>query len=183
MRSLAAFYDRVRPDVLAVCEIDAGDALALATRFALQWAYRGGQAVFWLGALRATGIRDNYLPFSPVRPFERRGIVEVTMQIADAPATILATHVAAEREQRIREVRHLRTVARGAHPACIVFAVMPASRIELGGLGFTRAGCRGVDNEALYVRGYHIEQAADDVQPHRGIGTPLVARLRPIQPG
>lgn len=182
MRSLAAFYDRVRPDVLAASEIDSGDALALATRFALQWAYRGGQAMFWQSALHATEIRDTYLPFSPARPFERRGIVEVSMQIATVPSTILATHVGAEREQRIRELRHLRSVARDANHACIVFAVMPAGRVELGGLGFTRAGCRGVDNEALYVRGFDIEHAADDAQPHRGIGTPLVARLRITAP-
>lgn len=180
MRSLAAFYDRARADVLAVTEIDAGDALALATRFALQWAYRGGQAVFWQRGLRATAIRDNYLPFSPARPFERRGVVEVTLQVFGAPCTVLATKVSAQREPRVREVRHLRTVARGAQRACIVLAVMPPNSAELRGLDFVRAGCRGVDDEAIYVRGLSIARAGGDNHAHKGIGTPLLAELVPI---
>ena len=177
MRSLAAFFDRARPDIFAVSEIDAGDALALATRFALQWGYRGAQSVFWRSDLRAVAMRDNYLPFSPSRPFDRRGIIELTLQFANSPCTVLATQIGADRDQRIREMRHLRTVARGAAHACLVFAVLPSGRIDLTDLGFKRAGCRGVADEALYVRGFDIAQAQDDKHAHRGIGTPLVAKL------
>lgn len=182
MRSLAAFYDRAAPEILAVCEIDAGDALALATRFALQWAYRGGQAVFWQSTMRATGIRDNYLPFTPARPFERRGIVEVTMQMFERPGAVLATQIGTERDQRVREVRHLRSVALTAPRQCIVFSIMPPNRVELGGMGFTRAGCRGVEDEAVFVRGLEIIDARDQGASHRGIGTPIAVRLRAIQP-
>lgn len=177
MRSLAAFIESVKPDICAVCDIESGDALALATRFIMQWAYRGGQAVFWNKHAQATEILDEYLPFSPRRPFERRGLVRVDLRVGSWPARVYATQIGAERDQRIRDLRYLRAALRDTSGACMLFCVSPPSRIEYGDLGFTRAGCRGVDGETLWLRGFDVQSAQDD-KPHRGIGTPLVAKLR-----
>ena len=177
-RSLAAILERVQPDIFAVCEIDAGDALAMATRFVLQWGYRGGQALFWRPELRAGPIRDAYLPYSPMRPFERRGMVGVDLQIGAREVALLATQIGAQRDQRIREWRSVRTTLRTVAGAAVVFCVLPAGKVGLEDLGFVRAGCRGVDDECIFARGLEILEAGDDTSPHRGIGATLVARLR-----
>ncbi len=176
MHALAAFIARAQPHILGISEIDSGDALALATRFALQWAYRGGQAVFWKPQFKAVSVSNAHPPFSPLRPFERRGVVRVDLEIAGAPVRVFATQMSAERERRIRELRYLRTSLRQTDGPCIVFCVSPPSRIEYGDLGFTRAGCRGVHDETVWVRGFDVRGARDE-RPERGIGTPLVAAL------
>ena len=168
----------MQPDIFAVSEIDAGDALAIATRFALQWGYRGGQAVFWKPAFVAGPIRDTYLPFSPLRPFERRGLVRVDLQLARASVGVFATQIGPERDQRIREWRYVRNVLRTAAGPALVFCLLPQARSTLSDLGFVRVGCRGVDDECVFARGFAVEEAADDTSAHRGTGTAIVARTR-----
>ncbi|MDQ6929694.1 MAG: hypothetical protein M3126_03375 [Candidatus Eremiobacteraeota bacterium] len=177
MRSLAAFIARAQPNLLAVCGIDAGDALAIATRFALQWAYRGGQAIFWKPDYQTVYVRDTYLPFSALRPFERRGLVRVDLRMNGTVVHAIATQIGRERDQRIREVRYVRALLRDTTGPCIFFCVSPPSRIGFTDLGFRRAGCAGVDGEALLARGFAIESAGDE-RATRGIGTPHVADLR-----
>lgn len=179
MRSLAAFLARTNADVFAACEIDAGDALAVATRFALQWGYRGGQALFWKPALTALSVQDTYLPFSPLRPFERRGFLSVAIRGLTG-FTAVATQIGRERDQRIRETRYLRTRLRALEGSAIVFGIIGTSRTDLYDLGFVRAGCRGADDEAIYVRGFRVLAAGEDAAGHRGIGVPLCAQLEPL---
>lgn len=177
MRSLAAFVARTDPTIFAVSEIDAGDALAIATRFVLEWGYRGGQALFWKAPFQSARIYDAYLPFSAARPFERRGILRVAMQAGNKPLTVVATQIGTQRDQRIRELRALRTVLRKVEGACIVFCVFASGRIDLLDLGLTRAACRGTHDEAIYTRGFTVTGAHEDTTPHRGIGTPTIAQL------
>ena len=180
MRSLAAFLARSNADMFAVCEIDAGDALALATRFALQWGYRGGQALFWKPALNAAAVRDAYLPFSPLRPFERRGFVHVPLAVGAMRFAAIATQIGRERPQRVRELRYLRSRLRELEGAAILFGIIGSSRVDLYDLGFVRAGCRGADDETIYARGFRVLDAGEDGAAHRGIGVPLCARVQRI---
>ncbi|MDP9018122.1 MAG: hypothetical protein M3N19_07365 [Candidatus Eremiobacteraeota bacterium] len=182
-RSLAALIARLDPQVFGVCEIDAGDALAIATRFAMQWGYRGGQAVFWKPRFTALTIRDEYLPFSAARPFERRGLLRIALRNEREHIKMVATQIGSERDVRIRELRHLRNALREERDPCVVFSILPPGRIGLEDLGFKRAGCLGVDNEAIYTRGFAIKEAYDDNHTHPGLGTPIVAGLRIIPKG
>ena len=176
MRSLAAFLAQSQPHIVAVCDIEPGDALALATRFALQWVYRGGQALFWRPQYEALKIVDAYLPFSPLRPFSRRGVVRVDVMIAGVAVRVFLTQIGSRRDARIRELRYLRETLRETQGPCILFAVAPPSRIHYGDLGFVRAGCPGVDGETVWARGFEIATARAD-RPHPGIGTPLLVWL------
>ncbi|GAC1391765.1 MAG: hypothetical protein NVSMB31_09380 [Vulcanimicrobiaceae bacterium] len=165
---------------MAICEIDAGDALAIATRFAMQWGYRGGQAVFWKTRFSALTIRDEYLPFSPARPFERRGFLRIALRSEHTHLKIVATQIGTEREMRIRELRHLRAALREERDPCIVFSILPPGRVGLKDLGFERAGCRGVHDEAIYTHGFSLVEAYEDRHSHPGLGTPMYAKLRVI---
>src|SRR5581483_9148979 len=113
--SLASLVDDARPDVLAVCEIEPGDALSLATRFALQWAYRGRQALFWSARVRADAVHDLYLPRAG-RPFERRGLLRVDASLDGDPCALVATQFASDRGERIPELRFARSQLRGCGP-------------------------------------------------------------------
>ena len=178
MRSLAAFVARTDPTIFAVTEIDAGDALAIATRFELQWGYRGGQALFWKSPFQSARVYDAYLPFSPARPFERRGILRVAMQADDTPLTVVATQIGTQRDQRIRELRALRTALRKVEGACLVFCIFASGKIDLHDLGLARATCRGTHDEAIYTRGFTVTNAHEDTASHRGIGTPTLAQIQ-----
>ncbi|MBV9148979.1 MAG: endonuclease/exonuclease/phosphatase family protein [Candidatus Eremiobacteraeota bacterium] len=179
MRSLATFIDRVDPDVLALCEIDAGDALALATRFARQWAYRGSQAIIWKPQLHQARVRDAYLPRTPLRPLERRGLLRVATQLGESPLELVATQIAAEREQCVRDLRYLRSSLRRIRAQCLLLAVLPDSRIGVRDLGFQKL-VAGTDHEAIFSRGLEVLESAPDAYDHRGIGRPLLARVRLI---
>ncbi|MFN2529156.1 MAG: hypothetical protein ABR584_10625 [Candidatus Baltobacteraceae bacterium] len=144
----------------------------------MQWGYRGGQAVFWKPALASGPIRASYLPFSPLRPFERRGMVAVDLQFGAHKVGVLATQIGTARDGRIREWRYVRSALRRRAGTALLFAAVPPSRIGLTDLGFVRVGCRGVDDECIFVRGFDVEEAADDAAAHRGIGRAILARLR-----
>gem|GEM_PF-4517502 len=137
--------------------------------------------MFWKPALAAGTIRASYLPFSPLRPFDRRGMVSVDLQFGAHKGAVLATQIGTERDRRIREWRYLRSALRKTNGSALVFAALPASRIGLTDLGFVRVGCRGVDDECIFARGFDIEEAAEDAAAHRGIGTAKLAQLRPIE--
>ena len=133
MRSLAFFLAESDPDIMALGEIDAGDALALATRFDRQWAYRGGQALLWNGRVVAHEVHDLYLPVAPLA-FERRGLLRVDGECDGAPAALFATQFGADRN-RIREMRFARGHARAAPATAIVFVTAPFRRIGFSGFG------------------------------------------------
>lgn len=150
MRALASFVDESEPHVLGVCEIDAGDALSLATRFALEWAYRGRQALFWRTPFRAHAVHDRYLPVRAARLFDRRGLLVVDADADGAPCTLAATQLSAERESLLPELRFARAQLRGARPA-LLFADMPAHRLGFSDLGFARCA------DGIFARGFPVE--------------------------
>lgn len=113
MRCVAERLACARFDVVAIHGIDAGDALALATRFDCEWAYRGRQALFWKRtAFHAHAVHDRYLPAPRLRPFERRGFLEVRGERNGRHMTLVAAQLAPHRG-RAREVEYVRRSLRG----------------------------------------------------------------------
>lgn len=135
MRSLAAFVAEREPDVLAICEIDAGDAFALATRFSRQWAYRGAQALFWSEAFVAHAVHDVYLPFALQRPFDRRGLLRVDADHGGEPVALFATQFSAERRIAVPELRFARAQMRRSERRLLAFAQMPRRGVGIQGRG------------------------------------------------
>ncbi|MDP9111518.1 MAG: hypothetical protein M3M96_07800, partial [Candidatus Eremiobacteraeota bacterium] len=132
---MADCVSRYDPSVLAISQIDSGDALALATRFARQWAYRGAQALFWKADFRVERVWDYYLPFVASRPFDRRGFLRVDGHLQDHPCSLYVTFFGRARSQRVPEVRYVRTEMRRSDGAAIAFLHgLPAP--GLGDLGF-----------------------------------------------
>jgi len=154
MLSLAATVAAADPDVLAVCEIDAGDAFALATRFAREWAYRGGQALFWTRAFAASTVHDLYLPFAIGRPFDRRGLLRVDGAAGGAPASLFATQLGAERTFSVPESRFARTQLHGCAGRAIAFAQMEPTAPGLGGRGIALLGEEPEAGIYAYARGF-----------------------------
>lgn len=146
MRRLAAFVDERKPQVIGICDIDAGDALSLATRFALQWAHRGRQALFWKMPFHAHDVHDRYLPVRGARLFDRRGLLIVGAELDGAPCMLAATQISGEREGFIPEMRFARRHLRGAQRA-MLFADAPDYGIGFSDLGFARIA------DGIFVRG------------------------------
>lgn len=153
MRALAASVAEERPGLVAVCEIEPGEALAFATRFAMQWAYRGHQALFWNDAFRVTRVRDLYLPAAGPLPFERRGFLYAEAQFANRTCVLAATHFSEERRARIAELRFARSLLRESSRDAIFCAHLRETRIAFGDLGFREEGAPGQSAEHAYVRG------------------------------
>jgi hypothetical protein len=153
MRRLAGFVDEVRPDAFAVCEIDSGDAFALATRFALQWSYRGRQALYCTGAFVMRAVHDVYLPVRPAHPLDRRGLLRVDAAWQNRACTLATTQIAADRESRIRELRFARSQLRAATHDAIAFVHLEQRAIAFSDLGFGDVTPEGGD-ERIYVRGF-----------------------------
>lgn len=153
MRRLAAFVAQTQPQILAVCDIPSGDALSLATRFDLQWAYRGRQALFWSAAFSPKGVEGEYLPLPAPQLFGRRGFVRVDGTIRDRACTIAVTKFARERRARIPELRFARMQLRSAHHGAIFFAQLRERRIAFTDLGFRDVTPNGEGAERIYVRG------------------------------
>ncbi len=147
MRKLAAFADAQRPQVMGVCEIDAGDALSLATRFALQWAYRGRQALFWKAPFRAHAVHERYLPGRGARLFDRRALLIVDADVEREPCMLAATQLGERRGSFIPELRFARTHLRGSQRA-LLFADMPEYRTGFADLGFRRV------DDGIFARGF-----------------------------
>ncbi|HEV3152379.1 MAG TPA: hypothetical protein VGZ02_01095 [Candidatus Baltobacteraceae bacterium] len=136
-RKLTAFIAERTPDVFAVSEIQPGDALAIATRFARQWAYRGRQALFWNARLTPVEIVDQYLP--PAAFANRRGLIVVRGSIDGRACSVAVTHLHAARSRRIPELRFLRTMLRSQSGPAVLFASLPPGRIGVRDLGFREA--------------------------------------------
>lgn len=154
MRSLAELVAAADPDVTALSEIDAGDALATATRFDREWAYRGGQALLWKRRGIAHAVRDLYLPVSALRPFDRRGLLRVDVDIEKLSLHVFATQFAGDRSS-IRDLRFARSAVRGVEGNVLLFISDPApSRI-----GFADEGLRSVapaPKLAIWARGFDL---------------------------
>jgi hypothetical protein len=150
MRKLASFVDEAQPHVMGVCDIESGDALALATRFALQWAYRGRQALFWKKPFRVHAVRDHYLPVQSARIFDRRGLLIVDAELSGQACTLAATQLSSEREWYVRELRFARGHLRG-DASTLLFADVPAPARRFSDLGFEEI-CDGI-----FVRGFSAQ--------------------------
>jgi hypothetical protein len=112
----------------------------MATRFDCDWAYRGGQALFWRPWFRAHEVHDRYLPAPPGRPFERRGLLEVDGEFDGRALTLIATQLSNDRA-RIREVRFIRTTVRRIACDVVLFVAgfdTTAQRYGFGDLGVRR---------------------------------------------
>ncbi|MGA7569978.1 MAG: hypothetical protein WCA80_04140, partial [Candidatus Aquilonibacter sp.] len=110
MRLVAETVASRNAEVFCVHGIDEGDALALATRFDCGYAYRGRQALFWKVRFAAREVLDRYLPGAPLRPFDRRGLLQVDGVLAGGRLALIATQFATERAVRVREARFTRAI-------------------------------------------------------------------------
>ena len=155
-RKLAAFITESAPDVFAVCEIEPGGAFSLATRFALQWAYRGGQALFWNVRFAAGDIQDTYLPVVSPLPIDRRGFLRVDGVLEGDRCSLITTQIDEVRERRILGLRFLRAQLRACESRVLLFAHMQ-SHTNVRDLGFEnfidegglQVSSRGFDPSAL----------------------------------
>jgi hypothetical protein len=150
MRAVAKAIAARDPAVTCVHGTTSGDALALATRFALNYAYRGSQALLWKPLFVADEVQDRYLPALPLRPFDRRGILQVDGRIGAQRVALVATQCSIERDAYVRELRFARRVVRsiGIPVAAFVAGVTPA----VHRIGFSDLGLQ----EAAYDRGVLI---------------------------
>ncbi len=121
LRDATAVISVRSPVVFSVHGIDEGDALALATRAAAGYAYRGRQALFWNPTFGAREVLDRYLPGAPLRPFDRRGLLQVDGFFLGANVSLVATQFAEDRATRIRELRFTRTVLRATKRSTLLF--------------------------------------------------------------
>jgi hypothetical protein len=135
-----------------------GDALVLATRFALEYAYRGGQAILWTSVFRAIEIHDRYLPAPPLRPLDRRGILQVDGTLGGKHFTVVATQFSAERENVVRELRFTRRALRGIEGALALF-VADAPAMQRIGFADLRLQALTRDN-GIIVFARHIDTRA-----------------------
>jgi hypothetical protein len=136
MRALATRIATLEPDVLALCQVDDGNALAIATRFDREWAYRGGQALLWGRRFEADRVYDLYLPASPGRPFDRRALLRVDGRADGTPLTLFATQFSNGRDA-VRELRFVRAGVRAVRDRALLFVSEPVpARAGFGDLGF-----------------------------------------------
>ena len=163
MRALAELVAHRSPDVLCVHDIDAGNALALATRSDLQWAYRGAQALFWSRRVKAHGVHDRYLPIAPLRPFDRRGLLQVDAELGGKRFALLATQFSGERALRVRELRFARECVRQIPGAAVLFVARPDDRIGFDDLGF-EVKMGSPDAQVCYARDFTTTQSSVLVQ-------------------
>jgi hypothetical protein len=176
MRSLAAFVADRTPDVLAISEIDDGDALAVATRFDYRWAYRGGQALLWNRRFAAERLRDAYLPISPGRALGRRGLLRIDGACDGLALTLFATQFEATR-WCVRELRFARAAMRGVANAAIAFVAQPPrGRIGFDDLGFRVVATHSAPDVAVAIRGLACA-GAEGIAPRGGLGSGMIARL------
>jgi hypothetical protein len=178
LRSLATCVTELDPDILAVSEIDAGDALAIATRSDRQWAYRGGQALLWNRRFAARKVHDLYLPVLPLQPFERRGLLRVDGLCDGSELTLFATRFSPDRT-RIRDLRFARSAIRACSAKVVLFVAAPPpvrARIGFADLGLQSRCGDDIADLMVAARGFVLNSC--NVGAERdGIGAPVVARL------
>ncbi|MBV8373739.1 MAG: hypothetical protein JOY69_10815 [Candidatus Eremiobacteraeota bacterium] len=159
MRALAEQISLSHPDIVALSEIDDGNALALATRFDLQWAYRGGQALLWNARMHLESVYESYLPAVPLPAFDRRGLLRVDGAFEGRPIGLFATRFAPGRS-RIRDLRVTRGVVRGARiERALLFVTDPPAgrRAMFDDLGFTCHVSEHVPDLLLATRGCSVD--------------------------
>ncbi len=164
------------PDVLALSEIDDGDALSVATQFGYQWAYRGGQALFWNARFAAARVEESYLPAPPLQTFERRGLLRVDGRCGKRELTLLTTRFASNRA-RARDLRLTRSVIRETRaPSVLLFIANPsaAGSAAFRDLGFTETESYAMDAQLIAARGCGLRPCGERASAD-GLAGQLVA--------
>jgi hypothetical protein len=125
MRAVAEAIDARAPAIFSVHGIEEGDALALATRFVLDYAYRARLAIFWNATFAAREILD--------RP---RGLLRVNGTFGGLRLALVARRFSQARASRVRELRHARTILRATKSPALLFV----TGVVEGEIGFADLG-------------------------------------------
>jgi hypothetical protein len=110
MRAVAEAIDARVPAIFCVHGIEEGDALALATRFVFEYAYRGRLAIFWNATFSVREIVDR-----------NRGLLRVNGTFAGGRLTLVARRFSRDRASRVRQLRQARTELRATKSAALLF--------------------------------------------------------------
>lgn len=149
MRSVAEAVDARGPAIFCVHRIEEGDALALATRFACDYAYRARQALFWNATFSARGVLDR-----------DRGVLRVEGTFAGGRLALVATRFSSERAARVQELRQARTLVRATKSAALLFA----TGVVAGEAGFADLGFAPLaDGDGTMIAGREIGARASIV--------------------
>jgi hypothetical protein len=161
MRSLASFFAHAEPDVAAIGGIDGGGALSIATRFALGWAYRDGQALFWNDA------------FAAARVLEGRGPLRVEGTYAGRALDVFGVRLARD---RVRNLRLARSAVREAPGRVLLFAAGLWGRIRFEDLGLAEVGATSRSDACVAARAFDL--ALQDATDGKAFSS-LVVRAAP----
>ena len=175
---MAEYLSDAAPDILAINHIDDGDALMLATQFNRQWAYRGGQAIFWNARFSPARVHESYLPAPRLPAFERRGLLRVDGRCTDRETALLATRFAPDRG-RARDLRLTRTVIRETRTQrMLLFIANPMVGVSaFSDLGFSAGNACATPALMLATRGCTLQSClARAYVPGRG--AELIARIK-----
>jgi hypothetical protein len=96
-------------------------------------------------------VYDRYLPITPLRPFDRRGFLEVRGDYHGKPLALIAVQFAKDR-LRVRELRFVRRELRAIGGRALLFV---AGHSETGRIGFADLGflrLRGAADCGIYAR-------------------------------
>ncbi|HVA32797.1 MAG TPA: hypothetical protein VNG31_01540 [Candidatus Baltobacteraceae bacterium] len=154
-------------DVVALGDVDAGDALSMATRFDRQWAYCGDHALLWKRRLGARSAQS------------RRSLLHVDADCDGTRLHLFATRFSADRT-RIRDLRFTRAAVRAVRGTVILFAgyFMPG-RVGFSDLGLCVVQELEAPELAIAARGYDLSLLRL-THPAGGIGPALlVCATRP----
>jgi len=136
------------PAIFSVHGIEEGDALALATRFACEYAYRGRLAIFWNATFAAREIVDR-----------NRGLLRVNGTFAGGRLALVARRFSSARASRVRELRQVRTELRTTKSAALLFV----TGVVEGETGFADLGF------AVLANGGDVVVAAREIGAHASI--------------
>jgi len=152
-RRLAAAIADCDPDVVALFDVGAGDALALATRFAYEWVSGSGAALLWRSPCAVQAVHDDPLPASvPLLPFDRRSLLRAEARIHGRPVLLYAVRFSAERGARVRELRGARSRVQGRTPA-LLFTSGPLGRIGFDDRGLRTVAASSDGEMRIHARG------------------------------
>jgi hypothetical protein len=125
MRAAAEAIDARSPAIFSAHGIEEGDALALATRFVFEYAYRGRVAIFWNATFAAREILDRH-----------RGLLRVSGTFGGGRLALVARRFSSQRTSRVRELRQVRTILRATKSAALLFV----TGVVEGDIGFVDLG-------------------------------------------
>lgn len=166
------------PDLLAVSEIDDGDALALATKTDRQWSYRGGQALFWRAGFVPLAVHEAYLSSGmPRLPW--RGLLRVDLRVGTIEISLTCTRLAPDR-RGIADLRFVRKLLADAESERAILCVVNPPAIgarALARLGFESSNCVIAADVLTAIRGGDLRSSVT-IAGGGALGTQIVACVR-----